>query len=388
MKKILFFCLLFIAPVFALAQSDYDRYIPIKETPMVYEPLSTGEPLHILPYEEIQVLPTVAQLKTMVEHYNEYPELRQGLLGNWEEYNKLLTKYESKGKLEENIGRKKPMKHFQEDWTTIDRFLYERDCKAKIEAKEKSIRDSLLFREKFVSDSLAKRKGFIKDSLEARTIFVNDSLYRANFRKKGNYDLVEFDSPHGEPVRCYRRGKLIDGKTYNNYGLLEKEYKNGVLIHDYTYNKEYLFVSGKIPEFNDRGFPMMYDSAERVNYRYTLTGKALLDKEFLDEDGVILSEINYKGGEPTYKVTYTYYPDRKTVKLRDTVPLQGGDSWTTEYYSDGKVKEMRYYWANPSGARVVKERVIIKDGYDLIEHYDFDGKFERSETSMRNYYIY
>lgn len=34
--------------------------------------------------------------------------------------------------------------------------------------------------------------------------------------------------------------KIIDGKIYNEYGLVSKVYKDGELIHDYEYSNLYL----------------------------------------------------------------------------------------------------------------------------------------------------
>ena len=90
---------------------------------------------------------------------------------------------------------------------------------------------------------------------------MTDSIYRADYRKRNNYDYVVFDGPHGAPQLCYRRGKIIEGNTYNSEGKVEKCYENGKLVHDYTYSYGVEHYDGSY-DYD------VVDSVEKKLYRY------------------------------------------------------------------------------------------------------------------------
>lgn len=385
--------LLSLVSVCAFAQVDYDKYTPKKYSPKQYIPISTGAPLEILPYEEMETVATVENLVSLIDRIEKHPEMQSQLLGNLAEYKKLASKYMDKGKQNENVGKKKSMKHFQEDWILLDRYIYERNCESARMKKESSVRDSLSHRKRFVEDSLKLRESFVNDSLTARNTFIEDSLYRADFRKKGNYDYVEFDGPHGKPGLCYRKGKIVDGTTYNQYGLVEKVYWHGELIQDYSYNDEYLVIAKKKDDFNNKGFPEVYDHVKNAKTIYTLSGSAILSVEYYDMRGIRIKRISYEDGSPDSETQYTYFPDNKTVKQSTYVDYHPssdslGETVVTDYYSDGNERQYRVYRTLSNGNRVLRKAIIKKDGYDVIEYYDFNGEFERSETkSQYNPYL-
>lgn len=391
MMKRLFTILFVLMPFYALAQVDFDKYVPQEYYPKHYLPKSTGAPLEILPYQEKRVSPSIKNLKLLIDRTENSPEIREKLIVDWIYYNDLYYKTKANGK-SESLGKKKNMKHFQEDWTTVDRYYYEKECESKKRTKENRIRDSISFRNSFVEDSLQTRISFVKDSIQGRITFVEDSLYRADYRKKGNYDYVVFDGPHGNPVLCYKKGKAYDGKSFNNYGLVEKEYKAGVLIHDYSYDDNYLVAIGK-EKGKVKALPKVYDAIEKVNYVYTYDGSAVLDKDYYDSKGVLFKEISYSDDRPFSVTSFTYFPDNKTIKQRivqyyDAL-ADSIDYVVTEYYSDKTEKQRKEFMTLSNGKRVLRKVVIKKDGYEIIEYYGFDGEFERRETKVDVYpYLY
>ena len=383
MKRILFVVCAFIS-LCAKAQVDYDRfefdaYKPKPYKPLVYCPKETGAPFLNLPYSEKEIIRTVGELSVFYDLSLSYPEVSKSYSGDLAEYKKLLDKYLQKGDKDKNIGNKKQMKYFREDWTRLDKFFYYQELESErlrkekavadsIAYREKFVRDSLVIRDRFVQDSLLARQAYVKDSIESREIFVRDSLYRDGIRKKGGYDYVEFFGPHGVPVRCYRNGKLIDGSTYTSSEgeVLEKEYKNGVLIVERTYDR----------------------------------ASNLKSVAYIDENGSKKRAIRYgDDGEPSSLTIWGYYPDGKTKKTASTYYYTGselsgqppkGKTYVEEYYSDGEKKEMRYYRAQSEGGKLYKKEIphfkmtsFGYGGYFETIYYDFDGKYERTET---NYY--
>ena len=388
MKRVLAI-ILALMPISSFAQIDYDKYVPLTYSPMPYTPKSTGAPLEILPYQEESVIPSLFNLKLLLDRTENSPEIREMLIVDWKKYNELYIKTMANG-INEYLGKKKNMKHFQEDWTTVDRYYYERDCEAKKLAKEQRIIDSVSFRNSFVKDSLIARDAFLIDSVQARKTFIEDSLYRVNYRKEGNYDYVEFDGPHGRPTLCYRKGKVIDGKTYNKFGFIEKEYKDGVLRHDYKYSDDFLKDWNKERERNNGTSLMDYvrshyihDVAQRIKFYYQdVKKKRIYCADYLDNDGIAYRCIYYDfdySGKPYLDVEMEYYPDRRTYKKVLKKHLETGETNVSDYYSDGSLKETRYYRSESMGG-AIKRREIKRDGYMVIEYYDFDGKLERRET--------
>ena len=394
-------------------QINSEIYVPMEYSPIEYNPLSTGEPLVILPYEEKIAGTTANDLKLMMERSMKCPEIRDHFKGNPVDYYKLIAEYQGKGDMDQDISKKKAMKYYQDDWTSLDRFLYEKECREKIQAKEKSINDSLSFRRRFVQDSLKKRDAFVKDSLNARQAFVRDSSFRVNFRKKGNYDYVEFNGPDGSPGLCYRNGKIIDGSTFNQYGLEEKVYKNGVMIHNFTYSDSYLVIHKKKSGRYTGESIEKYDSVERATYTYTIksSGKDLEAVRFVNEQGSLvksqefsdgklrseslfdssgnqIKELDYYQGEIVSEYTYVYYPNTKILKQQTYIYFPSSDSpqgtcTITDYYSDGTTKQIKEYLTHTNGSRVLRKSIIRKDGYDIVEYYDYNGEFERRETKFR-----
>ena len=384
MKRILA-VLLTLLPICSLAQVDYDKYIPEQYYPESFIPNFFRRNLRLPRYQEKQVSPTVIELKTLLEKSDQFPEVQRQFLGDLTEYNKLVTRYQKRGKLNEDIGKNKAMAHFQEDWTALDKFLFAKECRAIV------VRDSLAWRDQFVRDSLERRKEFVADSLEARESFVTDSLYRDAFRKEGNYDYVKFDGPGGRPILCYRDGKIIDGKTYNSSGLVEKVYEDGVLIHDYQYSEDYIRDKDKDPV----GFDVIstsiyttshyvYDAAQKQKTYYTNVKEKKIDKiEYFDDEDINYKSVYYESGEPYLEVYIEYYPDKKTHKRIGRIKLKTDETSLSDYYSDGTIKETRYYRAESEGG-AIKRREIQRDGYEVIEYYDFNGHFERQETKYKS----
>ena len=362
---------------------DYDKYIPKEYSPMKYQPQRTIQ-LEIFPYQEKHAGTTVMDLYEMLVRARHSPEIISQFKGDWQQYVKLIEKYNKKGKLDEDVRKKKAMLHYQEDWTTVDRFFYEKECESKRQAREKSIKDSIYYRNLFVDDSLRYRKSFVSDSILARKHFVEDSLYRADYRKKGNYDYVEFDGPHGKPGLCYRKGKIVDGKTYNVYGLEEKVYENGIVIHDFSYSDGYLVMVKKKEDNEAKDGTWIYDSVDNVRWNYSDVN-SLYSKEKYDSEGLLVVIVNYKNNEPEETHYYSYYPDKERIKQKIVIERHPsykslGDCTIYDYYSDGTLKQSREYMTRSDGPRVLRRVRIPKDGYSIIEYYDYDGKLERRET--------
>ena len=407
MKRFSFFVLFLLPELYLSAQTasdqnNYDKYQPREYTPMRYFPKSTGGPLVIRPYTHEPVVPTAKKLYTFINQTKStHPELKSTYKGDWNAYVDLCAKYMARGRDYENLSKKKQMKYFQEDWELLDRSLYDDDYQARKEAKERSIKDSLARRDRFVSDSIQFRTAFVKDSLAGRRKFVDDSLYRADYRKKHNYDYVVFDGPHGEPRLCYRNGKLIDGKIYNEYGLLEKEYKGGRLIYDCEYSDWY--SKAIKDEHFDRGRDhssfYIYDKILRRK-RYYYSGNDVREgrigrDEYYNAAGLLTKKIGYEYIDYEYLdkmiIDYLeYYPDNKTVKRQkvtyfsDSDISRMGNVAVMDFFSNGSRRQTKKYRKLSSGNLIIKEIWTYRDGYADVEYYDFDGNLERRSTEYLN----
>ncbi|MGM9736978.1 MAG: hypothetical protein ACI3ZT_01030 [Candidatus Cryptobacteroides sp.] len=396
MKRI-FLILLFIASVIpAMAQKDFDIYVPKEYAPLHYRPYTTFR-FTPEPYREANVIATVQKLKEFLIKTKAYPELYTEYKGDRNDYVTIAAKYLAKGKAfeYEYIGDKKQMKYFQEDWLFLDRYIYDEKMMANKQAAEKSINDSIAFRTKFVSDSLAARQTFVKDSLAARTEFVEDSLYRANYRKIHHYDHVVFDGPHGEPLLCYRRGKIIDGKIFNEYGLVSKVYKDGELIHDYEYSNEYLHSINVIGDsYPTGGFDdgvQIHDKVRRMRtFYYFFYPERINYILYYNADGLDEKKIVYdNNGDIKYEIEYlSYYPDDKTVKTETVTYYKesdisyNGNYKIIDFFSDGSKKKAILFRKLKSGELIIKEIWTYRNGFADVEYYDFNGNLERQSTEI------
>lgn len=279
-------------PDFTNVQKNYDVYVPIVYVPLRYRPKATFR-YNPKPYSEPRVDATVDNLKLFLERAKAYPKIKAELKGDWNDYVEIAAKYLAKGKSTEYIGDKKHMKYFQKDWAPLDRYIYDEKFMVNKQRVKQSINDSIAFRTKFVSDSPDARQNFVKDSIAARMKFVEDSLYRENYQKTHHYDHVVFDGPHGEPQLCYRKGKIIDGKIFNEYGLVSKVYKDGELIHDYEYSNLYLRLikatSDSYPTGGSDDGVQIHDRVKRIrtffeyDYPETIDYVLYYDADGLDE---------------------------------------------------------------------------------------------------------
>jgi len=398
MKRILLILFFLVSAVSAIAQDDYDVYTPKVYAPLQYSPKATFR-FTPRPFSATSVAATVQNLKTFIEKTKAYPELKTEYRGDWNDYVTLAAKYLAKGKPMEYIGNRKQMKYFPEDWAFLDRHIYDSELTAKKQKEKKSVRDSIAFRTSFVRDSTLARESFVKDSLLARRRFETDSLYRANFRKVNHYDYVLFDGPHGNPKLCYRKGKIIDGKIYNEAGLLEKEYKGGRLVHDYEYSDWYVKSIQNSSFDRDRilkNYSDFYCDDKILRRKsYYVSGEAVRERrvdreEYYNANGVVTKEVQYGGLTDDgidYEVVFlSYFPDNKTVKTQQVTYHEEydirrmGNVAIMEFFSDGNRKQTKKYRKVNSGKLIIKEIWTYKDGYANVEYYDFDGNLERRTT--------
>lgn len=398
MKRILALVLI-LAPLFCRAQTDYDTYVPMAYSPMEYRPMYTGEPLQFQPYQDKTVTPTVAELKRFLERTQKYPDMKVKYKGGWDNYVDLASRYLAKGQYDRDLSNSPKMKHFQRDWTLLDHRYYEEELNSKTEAKKKMMRDSLAARQRFVNDSVSFRRTFVKDSTQARDTFVQDSVYRAGYRNRYGFDYVAFDGPHGEPLLCYRGGKLIQGKTFNEYGLIEKIYRDGKLVNRFQYNDAFLYRAGKSNKsvsWSDDAY--IDDSVQSHRLYYSSPRDSEIDKIFMYGKNNKPTKAFFYGRGVYYKPdvdaayypnperteTYTYHPDNKTIstvkkyyKTEDRIEYY-------EHYSDGTRKQMTEYRHSPYGGYTVKLIRTYEDGYNVVQYFDFDGKLERRVTESQS----
>lgn len=377
MKKFVFVLSALLISANVPAQDNFDvyeaeKYSPMRYVPSKYLPAGSSAPEHVQSFKQSAARCDLGTLKKFIHLTNESRGAVAAYYGNYDDYIDLAARMLAKRKPDtEDLSGKRQMRFFQRDWNGLHYWKYRQDSTEYQISLDKWRQCNALARDKFVQDSLEYRKCFVSDSLGRREKFLSDSLYRADFRVRNNYDHVVFDAPHGQPVLCYRNGNLIDGRFYNADGKLERVYENGKLVHNYTYSKDYRSQFG----VKD----VIYDSVERKRY-YKNEDK--LDKmEILNDLGAVIKCIEYDGsGDPIYEESSIFYPDRKTTKKKERKYSKDGELVVFEYYSDGKVKQSSSYRKMGPYNYVIRRKVTFKDGYSVVEYYDFDGKLERTET--------
>lgn len=372
MRKVVALFLFVLLSAFAFGQDKYDIYEPLLYEPDVYVPKDTGAPLDMHPYVDTTVHADLSSLVDFIDLSKKYPDSIREYDGDFQRYIKLASKLLAKDKpLYDDLSHKKSMRYFTSDWNKVKYLKFKADSIDRVSVKERLIRDSIAARRDFVADSLKRRTEFVRDSIGARNIFVTDSIYRADYRKRNNYDYVVFDGPHGAPQLCYRRGKIIEGNTYNSEGKVEKCYENGKLVHDYTYSYGVEHYDGSY-DYD------VVDSVEKKLYRYKY-GK-LYRIESFDNNGRIWKYVQCdKDGNSEYEVKYTsFYPDNKTIKKKEKRYLKGNEILVvSEYYSDGKIKQQTFYRKVAPWDYRISKRINAEN--DRVEYYDFDENLERKE---------
>ena len=407
--------------------SNYDIYKPISDTyrnytyyPPTYSPINTGE--EISPYQELVIVPTVSTLETFLRETKRFPDLKNKYKGDWNSYVDIAAKYLAKNKSDVMIGKKPAMKFFQEDWDLLRRHAYEnaveekeRLVKDSIESRERFISDSIFNRELFVRDSTVARNKYFEDSINHRKQFVDDSLYRANFRKQNNYDNVVFDGPHGDPIQCYRKGKLIEERVYkmiDDKKELWKQVKNGEVVYaHYSFSRiEYLrpsvYRDGSASDLSiNRIFHHIhyykyhYDPnwEEEINEYTYLTlqgdeyiaekdGKTLLSFS-VDQFGRRIQEVIYDDNLPIYFNVLSWYSNGKMESVKtyrvlsyDQGEIQGQLELSCNFFSDGLLRSAYQYCKGNNGKYVLRRSVESHPtwgGY-TGKLYDLDGNYERT----------
>ncbi len=391
---------LFLWFVCAAQIDDMDRYVPKEYIPLEYHPESSLLHMNrrVKQFRPIDTVPIDSNgLKQFVHLSNENNEIKEQYKLEFSKYIDIAAKAQARGK--EPSWKKKEKKAYQQDYRLLEYRLYQKDSMKIVHDRQCFIQDSLAKRNTFITDSLKRRRRFVEDSLKKREVFVKDSLYRAQFCIKNHYDRVVWSAPHGEPLMCYRKGKLIEGKTYNDKGQILKEWKNGRLIHNYEYSEEWSWGSGcRIVE----------DKTERTKTEYKLknsddTVGEFYRKEWYDSSERVVKTLNnegqytkityYPNGEEKTKIKYdikgkvlrrrenTYSPDGKSVVTEFNYEESVPDQEVTEYFSDGKWAKTSRYKSYDNGRTFVLRKVREYDGPNStkVYHYDRNGKFERGE---------
>ena len=365
----------------------YDVYRPKHYSPMEYSPQTVAGRENIKQYCLPAVssnMETLEKFLSLVDNNPGSDSLLYVSYGDYHAfYEKLLKK---KVKRDESLDKKKQMRHFEEDFREVDYYLFKRDSVNLMYQINMGIQDSLSYRAKFVSDSVRSRESFIKDSINYRNEFVEDSLYRDDFRKKNNYDYVEFASSYGPPVLCYRNGKIVDGKIVKN-GLLLKEYKNGKLIHDYDYSKKYIEKHSNSGAWVMKDDAYVFDKIKNIRTYYDGLGLGnynISKIDYFNKDGSVFKTEEYTGGKLSKSSVFKYYPDKKTKQEEEIYDTKVGELYVFSYYSDGALKQANTYRKDiNSNSFIIKRVVIVKDGYNIINYYDYNGRIERTETKYR-----
>ena len=238
---------------------------------------------------------------------------------------------------------------------------------------------------------------FVQDSLKYREQFVSDSLYRAEYCKKNNYDKVDWSAPHGDPIMCYRNGKIIDGKLLDNLGRLLKEWKNGRLEHDmsYSHDSDWRTIYDKVERSEsfyrqgDFSYKIWYDSAGREvkklvgglsepYYKLTSYYKDGSKKTFTicdkNEDVVREEEYYYFQDGKSKIVTVKYSEDTYPPFSRLSAPVKEIE----EYYSNGTLSSASTYCSYDNGKSFVIACRSKHDGTGWADvfYYDRNGEFE------------
>ena len=400
---------------------QWDIYSPEKYTPDKYVPLTTDRPKTIPPYKAKNVTGTLDELKEFIHLSNQNSSIKESFLLDYSRYIDIAAKSSVKGT--SPSWKNKELNAFIKDYRLLEYYVYRRDSINSVNERTKFVKDSLKKRALFYSDSLEKRMTFYQDSLKCREQFVNDSLYRAEYRKKNKYDKVEWSAPHGVPILCYRNGKLIDGKLLDDKGRLLKEWKDGKLIHDYTFSTDdYCIEIGKVclsrtdkvewtKEFFKHWSDMdqgrfiekkYYDFEGREIRSITSGGSHEIDyyssgekkmERVRDKDGQIIKEFSYypSGGEKTWNWTdykgdrhmgsRTYSSDGKSIRTSTIYPSDTNECVSRtidEYYSNGSLSKSSEYQSYNHGKTFVLRTLRKYDGTGWVDEYNFDrnGKFE------------
>ena len=405
MRKVVVLFTMVLASTYMLAQEqpsdEYDIYTPMIYHPRVYSDLGPYQPVPIAHFKENIYDCDLRNLETFIRMSNACDIDKYQFSGVFKDYVDLAAKMRAKGKGGgTDLSNKRQMRYFQHDCNRLQYWKYQQDSIKKVEEKVKWDRDYAAARSRFVRDSLECRDYFVADSLRYRKEFLSDSLYRVEFRKKNNYDYVEFDGPHGQPICCYRHGKLVDGELYDSNGRLEKVYSNGKLIHNYSYSKESsgLFYQNDVMVIQDSVEGKRYyqngdvvekeeilnehgDVVERK--QYSKSGEVLEKVETFNEYGVVKNCVKYdSAGNLDYEESTIFYPDNKTPKRTERKYAKGIDDLVAfEYFTDGELKQCSYYrkvakW----DYRCIKKVKFDGSAFSTVEYYDYDGKLERTET--------